>query len=195
MGSEMCIRDRNLGDGSFGAKQIIDDDLAQVHCVHAADLDGDGDADVVASGYNDGTIVVYENQGDASFSSAQVISTSFVPSTELTTVDIDGDDDLDILITERSGGRIIIYENFGDGTFAEENDVGFIFYLSSTDAADFDGDGTIDVVGAYGEMAYFQNLGNGAFGEQQVITWGSNDTGATWSLRASDIDGLSLIHI
>lgn len=51
------------GEGSFGAQQIIDPILQSPRTVHAADIDGDGDLDVISAALsNDGReLVWYEN--------------------------------------------------------------------------------------------------------------------------------------
>ena len=44
-------------------------------CVYAADLDGDGDIDVLSASSYDGKIAWYENDGAGQFGSQQVITT------------------------------------------------------------------------------------------------------------------------
>ncbi|MCA9696833.1 MAG: VCBS repeat-containing protein, partial [Myxococcales bacterium] len=47
------------GVGSF-TTHVIEDSLAQAGGAHAIDLDGDGDADPVFTGYEDDRLYVYE---------------------------------------------------------------------------------------------------------------------------------------
>ena len=73
--------------------------------------------------------------------------------------------------------------------------VGQIFHHIS---ADLDGDGRLDLLaGLYTEakLAWYKNLGEGSFGEAQVIASGEEVNSVT-NVKAVDIDNdLSLIHI
>ena len=68
--------------------------------VFAADLDGDGDLDVLSASLGDNKIAWYENQGsNAGFtnSSQHVIATNAVSGHSVFAADLDGDGDLDVL--------------------------------------------------------------------------------------------------
>ena len=66
--------------------------------VHVADMDGDGDLDIVSASANDDTIAWYENDGasDPSWSAAD-IATSADGAYDVHVADMDGDGDLDIV--------------------------------------------------------------------------------------------------
>lgn len=50
------------GNASFGPQQIIDEEISQPNTVHAADLDGDGDQDVISASFVvNRALVWYEN--------------------------------------------------------------------------------------------------------------------------------------
>ena len=64
--------------------------------VHAADVDGDGDMDVLSASRNDDKVAWYENDGSESFTE-HVISTSADGAVDIHTVDVDGDGDMDVI--------------------------------------------------------------------------------------------------
>ena len=58
-------------------QQVITTDANYAYSVFAADLDGDGDQDVLSASNNDGKIAWYENlDGDGTFGDQQVIATA-----------------------------------------------------------------------------------------------------------------------
>ena len=91
------------------------------HSVFAADIDNDGDLDVLSASTNDDKIVWYENDGaaDPSFT-ANTITTSADGARSVFAADIDGDGDLDVVSASNIDNKIAWYENNGaaDPTFA-----------------------------------------------------------------------------
>ncbi|MFC1604818.1 FG-GAP-like repeat-containing protein [Planctomycetota bacterium] len=140
--------------------------------VHAADLDGDGDLDVLSASYWDDKIVWYENDGAGRFGSQQVISVvDYLKS--VYAADLDGDDDLDVI--SASSRKIAWYENDGTGLFGPQQVITTETNLpDSVYAADLDGDGDLDVLSTSyrNRIDWYENDGTGRFGSQQVVTRG-----------------------
>ncbi len=80
-------------------------------CVYAADLDGDGDLDVLSASSNDDKIAWYENDTAPEFSDEQVITTEADGAQSVYAADLDGDGDLDVLSASSSDDKIAWYEN------------------------------------------------------------------------------------
>ncbi len=162
--------------------------------VFAADLDGDGDLDVLsASTYDiDARIAWYENIGGGAFGPQQVITRNERHAGSVSAADLDGDGDQDVLCTIYSDYRITWFENNGDGIFGSEQAItSEARYADPVFAADVDGDGDQDVlcVSRYGgdeKIVWYENGGTGEFGDQQVVT---TDVGNARSVFASDLDG------
>ncbi len=98
-------------DTAFGKINIISDKLEGVKDAIAADIDGDGDLDVVAGSFRgEARIVWYENDGKGNFvSQGNLIDKMF--SRWLNAADIDNDGDVDLLSVDAYLPRDISYYN------------------------------------------------------------------------------------
>jgi len=184
----------NLGGGAFGAQQVITTTADGANTVYATDLDGDGDADVLSASFWDDKIAWYENLGGGAFGAQQVITILANGARSVCATDIDGDGDADVLSASIDDDKIAWYENLGGGDFG---DIWNNQQVITTDAirantvyaTDIDGDGDADVLSASAgddKIAWYENLGGGAFGTQQVIT---TEADGAFSVYATDIDG------
>ncbi|MBI4880626.1 MAG: VCBS repeat-containing protein [Planctomycetes bacterium] len=100
------------GLGSFGPQQVISAVAMEASSVFAADLDGDGDADVLSASYEDHKIAWYENtDGLGTFGPQRVISGSALNARHACAADLDGDGDPDVLSASAAVDRIAWYEN------------------------------------------------------------------------------------
>ncbi len=88
--------------------------------VHAEDVDGDGDQDVVTVANFSATITVHENEGDGDFFTPPVYRvTDILRDMKAADVDNDGDCDLVLAGFEILGNPAVYFlRNHGDGTFA-----------------------------------------------------------------------------
>ncbi|NOZ75796.1 MAG: PKD domain-containing protein, partial [FCB group bacterium] len=186
------------GSGSFGAQQIVSSIAIGAYTVYSADLDGDGDMDVLSACGGNNTIAWYENtDGNGTFGAKQIISTDADWAWTVHAADIDGDGDMDVLSGSVADGKIAWYENTdGNGTFGAQQ---IIYTVDgspfSVVAADVDNDGDQDVLSAYeGEypdyidrITWYENTdGQGTFSTEHVI---SESCDGAMSVFASDIDG------
>jgi hypothetical protein len=181
------------GNGSFGDQQVISTAADYAKSVYPADVDGDGDFDVLSASVNDDKIAWYENtDGDGTFGTQQVISTAANGAEAVFAADIDSDGDIDALSASPGDDEIAWYENTdGDGTFGAQQVIS-----TSADgaeavfAADVDGDGDLDVLSASSlddKIAWYENTdGSGTFGAQQVISTAADDAR---SVFADDLNG------
>ena len=118
-----------IAQPSFSAADI-DGGADGGESVFAADMDGDGDMDIVSASYSDDTIAWYENNGaaDPSWSAAN-IATSADGATSVFVADMDNDGDMDIVSASSNDDTIAWYENDGSENFTK------IDITTSADAA------------------------------------------------------------
>jgi len=182
------------GLGSFGAEQIITTATDGAIAVFVADLDGDGDADVLSASLWDDTIAWYENtDGLGSFGPQRIITNIADGATDVFAADLDGDDDTDVVSASREDDTVAWYENEdGLGNFGAPQVISnSADYVQAIHIADLDGDNDKDILSASavdGIIGWFENLdGLGSFGSRQVI----NPGGAlgTTTVYAADLDG------
>ncbi|NOX60251.1 MAG: hypothetical protein GXP29_15515 [Planctomycetes bacterium] len=181
------------GLDGFGLPQVITTGVTGTQTIFAADLDGDGDTDVLLASSNDSKIAWHENtNGLGNFGPQQVIFSAAIGPTSVFAVDIDGDGDADVLSASSGGGRISWYENTdGLGSFGPQQVISNATSgAKSVFAVDLDGDGDADVLSASSvddEVAWYENTnGLGNFGPQQVITTAAD---RAQSVFAVDLDG------
>ena len=117
--------------------------------INAADIDGDGDMDVVSQSYYNNTVAWFENMDGQGTSFTAHIFSPLISSPYVTyPMDVDNDGDIDIV----SGGDfgLLWYENVdSQGNFGPTqviNTTGMC--IESVRAADIDSDGLLDLVAA-----------------------------------------------
>ena len=155
----------------------IDTNATGARSVYIADLDNDGDMDIVSASYNDNSIAWYENDGAANPTwSAVNIDTTASGATSVFAADFDNDGDLDILASSANDNTIAWYENDGGvnptwtaSVIATSADVPILI-----SASDMDNDGDVDIVSASKT--------------DNTIAWYENDGAANPSWTAADIN-------
>ena len=125
-----------------------------VRSIAAADIDGDGDTDVVAVSANDDTVRWFESDGGIPPTFVEhVVATSARGAVDVQAADVDLDDDTDIVVAAATDDQIIWYENEGGEPphFIERRFMTAAtatFNIQAVYVADVEGDGDLDLLSA-----------------------------------------------
>ena len=152
-------------DGVFGSRQPISTTAVGAIDVVTADLDGDGDNDVISAAQD--SIDWHESIGGGQFVAHNIAITAARPS-DMTVVDLDCDGDLDLLVAFRylsaTTDDVVWFENDGGQTFARRSISPRLIGATKAHAADMDNDGDLDVVVFTDfQVTMFENYGNESF--------------------------------
>ncbi len=172
--------------GVFGPALDLPDSQHVQH-IRAADMDGDGDLDFIATGFSAG---YYRNDGLGTFVDVSAGLLNMQPgpgAVHFELVDIDGDGDVDALF---SGTFLRVMVNNGTGQLFEapSQSPNVPIANGSFAVADFDGDGDLDVLTqGFGGQGIFVNDGTGTYTFDPSLVPGGFPGSA--EIRAADIDG------
>ena len=167
------------GQGGFAARHLYQLQAKNPYGLAVADLNADGRPDVVTTNfdYYDGFVSVLLGNGDGTLS-YDVNSSNFAASLYPAAVavgDFTSDGVPDLVITGFAEGGTAVLPGLGDGTFPAQIGVPGSHASDSLAAADFNGDGRLDVLTLgegsddYGPASLFLGHGNGFFeGPQDV---------------------------
>ena len=179
------------------------------HHVAAADVDGDGNLDLLSAAQLDGTVAWFKGAGSGSaktFGTKQIIVSGNTGVRCVVAADFNGDGHVDVASASQRANTVEVYLNNHDGTswnivVVDNNIPGAVFVV----AVDLDGDGFVDLASAAytpaasneqgstnDQISWYKGNGDGTFGQKQVVS--DVDSGYT-SVAAADIDGDGLVDL
>lgn len=140
------------GDGTFQGRRVFTT-IGDPESLTLADVNNDGKIDIVAAGFGNKKVSILLGNGDGTFRAKVDYATASQPQA-VTTGDFNGDGNLDIATANQryisyngqDCSTISVLLGNGDGTFLTHVDSPLCgIYALSICAADFDGDGNIDL--------------------------------------------------
>lgn len=180
----------------FTAHLIANDTIAAV-AVHAADIDGDGDMDVVSASEDDNKIAWYTNDGNKPPNFTEHVIRQFAPpdpkkdyAKTVFAADVDRDHDVDIVYGSEDNNQVGWLENLGGATsFTDHPLANDTDHTKAVYSTDVDNDGDMDVLAASSDdhrITWLENTGGAppAFSLQNITV---NAAGAH-SVYAADLD-------
>jgi len=179
--------------GSFEAGEVINSAIQDLRFVTTADIDGDGNIDILTCSPSQDLIIWNKNtDGIGNFGSNSTIANNATEAIVIDAGDFDGDGDMDVVSANRSANTVAWYENVdGTGTFGPEQPISTTmpnarFVL----VRDIDGDTDMDVLAVSTGLArvfWYENLdGNGTFNAGTEIP---GVAAGSLSIDSKDIDG------
>jgi methionine-rich copper-binding protein CopC len=172
----------NDGTGQFGGG--YDEPLGQSNygCHQTADIDGDGDLDLIITSIRNRTSVRFNN-GSGVFSAGYQLP-EILYASDMQLGDLDGDGDVDLTILDENGpGALVTYRNNGAGTFTRVESFSMFSNPYKLSLSDVDADGDLDmVVGNRGGTSVHFNNGQGIFPGYSLST-------TMFGLAIGDVDG------
>ncbi|NQX91287.1 MAG: VCBS repeat-containing protein, partial [Flavobacteriales bacterium] len=160
----------NDGTGNFGPPQGIGLLVSGPQSLDSADMDGDGDIDVVVAIGFENEVSWFENN-NASFSTEHVIQNVLAPA-QIFVSDIDGDGDNDVLSHSIGTNEVNYIENAGGGTFNAPQVVVSQSGTVRLFTSDMDGDGLLDIVTSStmnDNISWWKNDGSNNFTTQNFV--------------------------
>ncbi|MCA9726289.1 MAG: T9SS type A sorting domain-containing protein [Candidatus Eisenbacteria bacterium] len=185
--------ENTAGDGSAWVQHRVDTDYRDAIEVAAADIDKDGDLDLVGTSYGIESIVWWENVDGDGIQWTRRTVTPFTPTNNAVAVaDLDDDGDLDVVAAGVNAVAVAWYENIdGFGLSWAAHGLGQIPGASDVAIADLDGDGELDILASSPDLdfsftVWFRNQGGAAGFTLFLIEQGHDNSEAA---IAADLDG------
>ena len=189
--NEVAYWENSDGKAQSWVKHSIDTNFVYPHYIQTADIDSDGDLDLLGAGGYPGGIIWWENIQNASNWPKHIVNDNFAGAISLDIKDMNNDGDLDIVGAASTADRISWFENIdGKGLSWIERIIGNnINGAFSTYAIDIDRDGDLDVLGAAQvthNIIYWENTrGNSTAWSKHIV---DDNLGWARCVTAADID-------
>jgi hypothetical protein len=174
---------RNTGE-TFTLMDTLNTEVFRVDDIDIADIDVDGQNDVLFVSESDTLVGWFKNSGVGQSWSMEILSDTAQRASCIASADFDGDNDTEVVFgttlnTQNTKYRRLSYfDKLGNGSFGSEIN---IFQASYTNVkgfediatVDLDGDGDMDLITAEGTINWYENDGSANFTRHQVA--GSDD--------------------
>jgi hypothetical protein len=161
--------------------------------VTLADVNGDGNADLIATNFHSASVSVYLGNGNGTFQSPEIFGTG--PSPRSVVVgDVNGDGRPDLIVSDQANATVAVLLGNGNGTFQAAQFFGVGARPQQVVLGDVNGDGRPDIaVANYSDntVSVLLGNGNGTFQAQQVFGVGSEPR----SVALGDVNGDGLTDL
>ncbi len=164
-----------IGDGNFNLASVNPGIPAAVSQIQTADINGDGNLDLVMASWGGSVVTVMLGDGKGGFSPGETIT--FSQGVQILLLgDMNGDGKIDIVAAECAQRNVPpcsveVKLNKGNGTFAAGQKLALSGAPSSATLADVNGDGKLDLLVSEGKkIVIWRGIGNGTFQTATYVT-------------------------
>jgi hypothetical protein len=178
-------------------KQTVVSNFQTASSVYGADIDGDGDLDILGSAWMSDEIAWFRNDGGNPIQwTKQTIGENFDGAEGVFAIDIDNDDDIDVLGAAMNSNQIALWYNNGENPIEWTKKIisGNFGWARSVYAADVNGDTLVDILGAAytsNTISIWYNNGDSSWTEQII----DNSFAGAHRVYASDLNGDEYIDV
>jgi len=180
----------------FGSQIVINQPASGINQLSLADIDGDGDQDLISSNRLSGSIDWFENTNAGGLGKGQALLDLNEGIAGVAAGDLNGDNQTDLVVSNTADSTLTIFlKSVVDQSFVAsvlENDLDGPY---SPVLSDLDNDADLDILLAVGweqSVYLYQNQGNGTFANGQLIC---GDCLFATALVARDLNGDHLPEI
>jgi len=180
---------------TFGEHIIADDSILPQGVTHVelADIDGDGDQDMITASADDNKIAWFENRdGLGDFGEQNVISLEVQEAILVRAADLDGDGDMDLAAMTFRDSKLYGFYNDGFGNFTETvlitEDNQFPLLIENFLTVDINMDDKVDLVvlSGIGGLLLYENIDNQGSYDRTVIF--DENSSFSVDIKVGDID-------
>ncbi len=160
------------GAGSEWIEHVIDDNIDAIQNIHASDMDGDGDLDILgAAAGSENSVVIWTNNNNADNWTQTVVEGIPFNAESVSAGDINGDGVQDIAGASNVTDNIGWWEHLPDDTYVFHMIESECIGARSVWLDDIDGDADLDILGTSSHNS--ADLGD-------IVWWENNGTGTIW---------------
>jgi hypothetical protein len=163
------------GTGARWISHVVEDDFPGAMAVYSADLDADGDADILGASWDSSTVAYWINDGSGARWTRHILDDDLKGATAVCAADLDCDGDLDVLGAGHLIDEVVWWENL-DGRASEWAEHLVSCYcegVGGVQTADLDSDGDPDIL-----TASCSNSG--------IVWWENINRGSEWTSHPLD---------
>jgi len=187
----------NLGGGVLALPIQLSGIYPNPGFMKQADMNLDGNLDIVIADLWNDAIIVLSNDGNSAFTEKKLSFVQYnMASSKIKTCDVELDGDLDIIYSSPESGQIKWFENLSGLKFKGEVVIANISNLKGIELADTDSDGDCDILVPMhlgNEILFIENLGGGNFSlPVSIITYG---TGNPIDINIVDLDSDNILDL
>ncbi|MCU0821419.1 MAG: FG-GAP-like repeat-containing protein [Spirochaetes bacterium] len=179
------------GSGTFGSRQVIGSGFSGASSLFAADMDNDGDQDIIGAARYSNDVSWWKNDGTGTFTK-HAIDSQFNEAISVLAADLNNDGNVDPAAAAYDGNKIVWWDMIQNGWWYKRTVGTGYTQLWSVFINDINSDGYKDIITSdidpqalQSIVSYSQNDGSGSFSSARSIM---NDFSFAISLTAADLD-------